>query len=379
MKKIGIITFFYNNYNYGGLLQAYALEKFINREMGNNCVAEQILYDNNAVKIALCDRALRFMCRGNIAKKIQKAIKRGTNIETKNQTKELEQTRLAMKEFALSRVVHSTRVYNEKDYKAAEDEYDVFICGSDQIWNPVAIRNAYLLKGIKKKKFSYAASIAAGDLKIPEKIKYRKALKDMDAISVREKSAAIRLQSILHRDVEVVVDPTFLLEPDEWISILQEKSVITEKYAFVYLLGKPSKELLDVLNSYKQSGGKVVTISGITEVKADISLGKSDPIDFLSLIKNADYVFTDSFHAVAFSVQFSTKFNVVKRQGAVINMSERISDFLEMVGLQNAFLTNLEDFTKQKVVFDFDKAHAAIKKEREKSISFLRINIERCI
>lgn len=377
MKRIGIISFYYKNHNYGGLLQAYALEKFINRNWSGECIAEQISFDKDIVPLSKFDRVLRFICRGNLLEKILgKKSKNGSKSRTEEE--KLNRTHKAMDRFAYESIAHSEKVYDENTFSNADTEYDMFICGSDQVWNPLAVRKAYLLIGLSKKKVSYAASIAAGELKRIEQITYKKALRSFDFLSVREKSSAEQLKKILRREIDVVLDPTLLLQPQEW-QMIAKKPEFDGKYVFAYFLSEPSEKIKRCIEDCREKGFSVVTIAGLNTRNGtqDIEIENCGPLEFLGLILNAEKVFTDSFHAMVFSVQFRTPFLISNRQHSKVDMSERIYSFVHLIGFENVVVKNVSDNNVLEYVYNFDQAHLAIDAERQKSIDFLSAAISK--
>lgn len=376
MIKIGIITFYYKNYNYGGILQAYALEKFLNQqEFSNKYSAEQICYDPLAVKLPVLERIFRFLCRGSFRKKFEKIILRIIQRWFK-QKKLLDitgQTLCCMDDFSNTMIKHSTRIYNENNYREFEYMYDVLICGSDQIWNPIAVRNAYLLKGIKKTKIAYGPSLAVECLKWPEKVKYKLALRNMNKISVREKSNQKELSKLLNKNVDVVVDPAFLLTKEHWYNLIKDEVLIKDKYVFVYSLGKLNPVFEQIIKKHKQDGGIIIAIAGVTDIDIDVDIHvhECSPIKFLSLINNAEFVITDSFHAVVFSIIYETKFLVANRIDAVSNMFGRIYDLLVLTDLTDACLTNNNNLDIHEVKYNFEYAYNKIERLKNDSIRFL--------
>ena len=116
---------------------------------------------------------------------------------------------------------------------------------------------------------------------------------------------------------------------------------------------------------------KVISISGMHSLSYFEVIKSCDPFQFLRYIEQAEVIFTDSFHAMAFSVQFKKKFLVGKRQSVKIDMSERINSFTKMIGMQSVVVSDISSYEKLKEEYDFDKAHKAIEYERDKSYDFL--------
>lgn len=333
--KIGIITFYYKNYNYGGLLQAYALSKVLENLTSGECSVEQICFDQHKDKIQPLDKITRVLCRTNIKKKL------GKKTDVKYKAEIPQYVKNSMSQFAEDYIPHTETVYSESSFASSQQFYDVYICGSDQIWNPVAVRNAYLLADIQKRKVAYAPSIAAGKLKLPERIKYKKYLCKFDSISVREKSAADQISKLLKKPVPVVLDPVLLLDSNEWDRLTQKCISSNGRYMFVYTLGKLDDVVLKVIEEYKRSGNTVRGIEGFSPKGSTNYCHECSPCDFINLIKGAEVIVTDSFHAMVFSVIYKKDFYIFGRKGSAVDMSERISDFLQMTHLEGRYKTEL--------------------------------------
>lgn len=320
--KVGIITHFYNTINYGGILQAYALCHFLEQERIDS---EQICYGENT------DHSIGIL--GRLAKATPKRIiQKGKTVlyrffcrKTKPKEyaflqKTLSERHAKFNLFSEKQVSHSIRVFDDTSITECVDNYDVFITGSDQVWNFSYFRPAYFLGFVpdSKPKFAYAASMGDTDLSSEQKGFLQENLNRFMAISVREKSTAIKLQELLHKPVEAVVDPTLLLDPDEWKDLCEER-IINNKYLFCYFISynRQSRELakefakqhdLQIAAVYMSNDGCVFRDMGF----ADIVIN-ADPAEFLSLIRYAEFVFTDSFHAVIFSNIFNKQYVVFKR------------------------------------------------------------------
>ena len=189
---------------------------------------------------------------------------------------------------------------------------EVFIAGSDQIWNPIVYNSDFYLRFVDQNsvKASYAASIGVSSIPITKRKYYYSLLHSFDRISVREEQAKNDLSCILNRkDIRVDLDPVFLLNKEEWGYLAdQVKKPIKGKYILMYILHVPKN--LNALSKWlkRKIGAKLVLIDlsgykGIT-IHCDQRLYNIGPIDFISLIKNSEAVITTSFHGTAFSLLF---------------------------------------------------------------------------
>lgn len=231
-----------------------------------------------------------------------------------------------------------TRRYNSyEELKADAPEADVYIAGSDQIWNTL-FRNGrdaafYLDFGKPEvKRISYAASFATPDV-VPEYREFvTKELKGIDSISIREKTSLPLLASLGRPDGVAVCDPVFLLNKEHWNNLVNNSTFTTpkEKYILLYLSdrGKNIEKIAKEMR--KQTGWKVYAVGGVTAPYADRNLTNVDPLEFVGLIRDAQFVVSNSFHATAISLIMGTKFCVVNR---IEGINERMKSVLEDYGL----------------------------------------------
>ncbi|MBQ8351565.1 MAG: polysaccharide pyruvyl transferase family protein [Clostridia bacterium] len=363
--KIGIITHYYKSRNYGGNLQAYALCEVL-RKLGNE--SEQISLSRTNNK--------------NIKGKISDLLNSVLRLKHISCIWNLRKRNKAIQHFNIHQIPHS-KVYHEKNIVHSANDYDVFITGSDQVWHPKACCDAYLLQFVPstKIKISYAASVATDQLTTEIKDWYQEAFQSFDAISVREESSAKLLSDISPCEIEVLLDPTLLLDKNDWNKILEE-SEIKEKYIFCYFLGADQKGREVALAYAREHGLKVVSLPHLLGAYrscdknyGDYQLYDVSPGKLLSLIKNAEHIFTDSFHAAVFSLIFEKQFNVFQRKGAE-TMSVRISSLLDLYDLTDMFcddiskvdLAYIESLASIQYQTEFEKFESA----KEQSIQYLK-------
>lgn len=336
MKKIGIITLYHNNINYGGLLQAYALAKFIN-SMGY--CAEQILTDF----ISSSDD--KFWNQGSgMLGSMNKFIKHCIYIFNK---KNFINRRATFQRFE-NKIPHSQCLYNKENIKDSNLIYDAFITGSDQVWNVSWYRPEYFLSFVENKpRISYSASM-------PNTLdnKYAKIVKEhldkFDSISVREKQTVSVLEELTEKKVKQVVDPTLLLDTKDWDKICT-KRLVNKPYIFCYLLStnRHTKKEIDKVARLKNM--QIVTLPNVGGINAydcvfgDIKLYNVSPEEFISLIKYSSYVITDSFHATVFSCLYRKQFVAISRAGKA-DMNSRLYSLLDMFDAKERFLNNETDY-----------------------------------
>lgn len=347
--KIGIITLFYKNNNYGGVAQAYALNKYF-LNLGYD--SELICYKKTKIDKSLRSENKRL--KGlifRIINKLKKILKIPIEkVLGKKYEKQLKKREEKLELFRNS-IPHSA-VYTTDNINEIENKYDFFVTGSDQCWNPGVIDNAYTFSFLDKKDkniFSYASSIAVTQFSDEYKTFIKKELQKYKNISVREKQSKKILSDITKKEVKLVIDPTLLLDRQEWDKMIDKKRIIKEKYIFSYMLGESTKQRKKIKEIAKKNNLKLVTIPYIKggnkfgfkiedykfgdEQMLDISFN-----DFLNLIKYADYIITDSFHAVCFSYIFKKEFYVFEKK-SLMSTNSRIYNLLDLFGVKDRIIS----------------------------------------
>lgn len=375
MKKVGIVTLYYKNYNFGGLLQAYALPKIIRKQFKID--AEQISFSLCAVDDGAVNNM--YIKKNNVI--YQMAIKIFAQIEKRNIT-----TRKRKFEQFMREIPHCEEVYDVHTIQECLSKYQVFICGGDQIWN---IRNGvdnlkvFTLRFAPEnvRKIAYAPSMAVLEMDSEGKECMEQGLSGLKAISVREKQSIELLKKVTNKKIEIVVDPVLLLNEEEWSKELREP-ILSKKYILCYLINDNVAQRKAIQKLAKKLQLQIVTFPHILANavrKCDLFFGDihdytSGPREFLGLIKNAEFVITDSFHACVFSMIFQTPFVVLERDRAGVrgNMNSRIYDFTEEYHLEKQLVTAEMIITMDKIPkIDFSFAYAHWKKRREESLEYL--------
>lgn len=350
--RIGIITHYYKSTNYGGNLQAYALCTYLKRK---GCHVEQICYKPKSVlktNYNIYEKCIRI---------IKELYSKWVNRRDLLICLMLYQRKRAIFQFNIA-IPHSSKVYTPSTIAQCKNDYDVFITGSDQIWHPNTICNAYLLNFVEQNgiRISYAASLAVRTL-LPKQIELLKnALPRYEKISVREKSAVNLLGECTNKKIDWVVDPTLLLTKGEWDNLCG-KRIIMGNYVFCYFLGEDINERKLAKKFAQKSNLKIVTIPYLNNHYrkcdnnfGDICLSKVSPNIFLNLIKYADYIFTDSFHGTIFSGIFNRHFVVFGRAGYA-EMDERIKSLLKLFNAENCFCNSDERISLEYIETIFSK------------------------
>lgn len=269
-----------------------------------------------------------------------------------------------------------------KTYASCDDlrndppKADVFVAGSDQIWN-TKLKNGtdasfYLDFGGKEtKKISYAASFATNSLREGTEDFVKGKLANLDSIAVREPSGVKLLESIGHSGT-LVCDPVFLLSSDVWSTEIPMMEGAGEKYVLVYDF-ECSKEVQSVAEKIaKEKGLKIFSIGPYPLEYTTKNFVNYGPDAFVSLVKNATYVVSNSFHATAFSFIFKRDMFVVKRADG---LNTRMQDLLSRYGLSDRLVDSNTSNDILLSHIDYDKVDSVLSAEIEQSKEWLRNNI----
>ena len=349
-NKIGIISFYYNNHNYGGMLQAYALCEFLNQSEFN---AEQICYVRNNKPLENAKnptkhdkhKIVKYFNPKNYLRFAKKKLYRFADkyhISNKPDWK----VRIEKFNKFQNSIPHSQEVYYKDTIEQSCKKYDKFIVGSDQVWNMAWTDDTYFLSFLndKKRKISYAASFGNTNFS-DEQLKFiKEKLLGFKAISVREEHSADVLKQILpEKSVEWVLDPTLLLEREDWDKLAAER-LIKKKYIVCYIFGEDDKLRNLVKQFAKDKKIKIVNIAHLYDyriTKSDIGFGdykfnNISPNEFISLIKYSECVFTNSFHACVFASVYHKNFFVFRRHD-LMDMTDRIYSLCQLFECQDNF------------------------------------------
>lgn len=384
MKKIAILTHYYQSKNIGGLLQAYALPAVLTK-LGY--LAEQLSFDYTFCTDSVKKKHLVFLVESITLKKLVCKIIRVVSTflckDIRPAPLSCVQPQSAIAAEFEQFIAHSAQIYDSTNVAQANVDYDIFITGSDQVFASYLLPfSAYYgeFTTPDKKVISYAAS---SDRKkfapLAEKLFIQK-LARLNAISVREKTLKEYIERITPYKATVVLDPTFLLSPQEWLKIANPTPVPQKPYIFCYFLGGKSAWQRKIAQAYADRYGYEVVhlpyIMGTLRL-ADRFLkgqGRYDvgPREFIALINGAQCVFTDSFHGLAFSINFGKNFYVFNRndQSGPDSMNARITDTLATFGLTERHITDKNAGLDNKPL-DSTHAHNVLAREKERSINWL--------
>ena len=305
MAKAGIITFLHND-NFGSSLQAYALQKTM-RDLGYECVHLDYQPDRN-------EKIRNLLASGNNLKLVLEGIRKK---QVKAGQAGAQRKSRAIPAFYEKYMQLSPRCRNRKELKEHSRDCDLLLCGSDQIWNPVWLNEAYFLTFADEKtpRIAYAASL--GVIRMPKASKARKIRKWTEgfrAISVREKEGAALLKQMTGKKADVMPDPVCLLSKEEWNEVAGKASA-GAPYMLCYFIGENPEYWRRVRELQDETGLQVL----VMPVNADSFscgyelLDGAGPAEFLAAVRDAACFCTDSFHGLVFGTIFETRTELIRR------------------------------------------------------------------
>lgn len=386
-KKIGILTTYYSK-NYGAALQAYAISKKLEM-MGYD--QELIQYKKEPPSFYTPMAILEAEKNRTISQKVMQKIN-NTIIKIKKLHRNDKGIALRNKMFDefvsdFLGLSHERYASEEEFIKAVPNmTYDVFLCGSDQIWNPI-VHNFdqvyYLNFKTRAKKVAYAPSVAFNQFTDREIRRICDSIQSIDYISVREKSTIVWLQPNLEKKVHLVIDPTFLLDKQEWLTLPTEKHP-HGNYILVYLLNynEQNSNIVELISRYaieKQYNILCLPYTNIkfpkkipTEYRYDIA-----PNDFIHLLNGAKCIITNSFHATALSINLNKPFFVVSSKNRNQGLQTRLSDLLEETKLENRKIFPDTDHIEDSHI-DYCAVNAVISAYRKNGEDYLHRALRDC-
>lgn len=363
-KKIGILTF-HNAHNYGAVLQAYALKTKLER-MGHE--AEVLNYRNkyiarNYKKVLHID----FWKRDVLPSRWGKVIREIRDVfyglpEWQRQWQVFE-------DFISQKLLAGdSRQLSLED--VAAKNCDVYVLGSDQIWARELTHGmdpAYFAQfAPERKKISYAASVPNGGIPENEKPYFKEYLQDLSYISVREEKLANAIRELTGREVDTVVDPTLLLEKDDYQPLLYKEPLKQGDYVFAYFVVE--NEVLSRLakRAAELMGCELIELhyKKTPQINGENMIFDAGPSEFLTYIRDAKMIVTNSFHGTVFSILFKKKFYSVYKENG------RIDNLLGFLGISECHIQSEEELVVDREI-DYASADEKLKAYRRQSVEYL--------
>lgn len=339
MTSAGVLTLD-GRYNYGNRLQNYAVHQLL---MSRNLEPRSIRFDRVPADIAIKEKlylALRGYGRHD------------------GQDKAREKMFDAFEQYVPS------RVFRYADRKRLDDYFDLFVIGSDQVWNPsfAGLSGLFFLPWAKKKKIALAASFGRSCLSKAYRARYAGWLRGIADLSVREEAGKGIVDDLIGREATVLLDPVFSLNADAWSAVSNDNVLPDYDYVLAYVLGAVSSSHLQELEeTARRYGSRLIMLSD----RAESSRISAGPSEFISLVKHSRCVLTDSFHASAFSAIYRKPLCLVQRQ-ELGNTSSRFVSLFDSLKIEPmSFEDALEGICR------YDGMDERIRQQNEMTNSFL--------
>lgn len=369
MKTIGIITY-HHYYNYGTMLQALALQEKV-EQLGYQAELIDFKQDNSLSRYEMLKLRIKRM---------------PVYIKERKKYRALADSREKIKEKnELFEQFYKTYLHvGKKKYTTTQQlmenppVYDGYVVGSDQTWNPFVANSpeAFFLPFVenKSKKGSYGPSLAVKLLSDEKEKEYRKKLSNFSFLSCREQDGAQLLSRITQKEVKCVLDPTLLLSAKEWGKYC-EFEIPKEPYILVYFLGEKSEHRRAVEKIQKLTNWKIISLPAayLEMENNDYKKVWGGPKEFLSLIRGAALICTDSFHGTMFSINFQRNFFSFCKSSDSEESSEnsRLYSALNIFGLSNRIIHNMDNLTAEDISIDYKNVIPILEEQRRDSIEYL--------
>ncbi|MEE8705856.1 MAG: polysaccharide pyruvyl transferase family protein [Oscillospiraceae bacterium] len=351
MKRILLVTLHSQNNNFGSVLQANSLYAYLTEAGYDVDILDyRPFYSNGAVslKAFLKKAAVNTLY-------LPQYIRRSQRFETLLKSEQL------------------TRKFTDiADVKKCASEYDIFMIGSDQVWNPHYLCGkdpTYFLDFVESpNKLSYAASIGTDNLTSEEIINIGKRISKFRFVSFREKRSVVQLKNVV-RNAEYVLDPVFLYSVEHY-KAMENKYIMHESgYILAYVIHKDPFIAEVIAKIAKELKKKVIQVGGFApKCKYNSFPRSAGPAEFLTLLDHADYVVTSSFHGTAFSHIYHKQFAVVMPHGNEL----RIENILQTAGTTDRVIKSLDDTSKILKPIDYDSVDIKINFMRNQSKNYLK-------
>lgn len=354
MKKVALVTCYFQP-NYGSQLQAYATQLIFDKlGVANETICIDGLQSeiNSAKYKYFLSRVWDINTVKDKFATVKKVVAEKVAIDEHKQNMATRRDMFAR--FSQTMFKISKKYHSKDELHAMAHNYAAFVVGSDQLWLPSNIAaDYYTLNFVPADVPKIALSTSFGVSALPDKQAKLAGefLKRLDHCSVREDSGKRLIKSVSDRDVPVVCDPTILFTADEWSEVIPQDRFIEEKYMFCYFLGNNPEQRDFVRRVKAATGYKIIQLQHCDEyIKSDVSFPdfapyNVGPAEFVQLIRDAEYVFTDSFHASVFSLLNHKKFFTFRRYNndGIVSTNGRLYSLLSLVEQNGRLLRGDED------------------------------------
>lgn len=357
MMRIGIITF-HRVINYGGVLQAYALQKVL-QKLCPSAEVEIVDYINIHFKRQYAPISMA-MFRHPRSLFMKLSLANYKRIRNKK-----------FYEFVGKYMTLGRKGINKDKLKSECKKYDKLVTGSDQVWNLECTGNdfTYFLEiDCSAQKYSYAASFALETLDPSYVARIKRCLKNFRNISVREDAGRKIVEDLLGIQVDIMPDPTLLLEVEEWKLLEKKLDGLPEKYNLIIQMGGDIDRLQGHMKKISQNLPVVYINLSQRPVKGMINICTASPEEWLYIINHAENIVTNSFHGCVFSILFRKVFYYELTKDK--NSNSRIITLAKTLGLEEC---NVDLLYKNQIKpsIDYEIVELKIQELRQKAKKYL--------
>ena len=360
-RKTAIITF-NQAINFGAVLQMYALQNVLKTQVG--------------VKADIINYKSKSLSKTYEKKKFSELISPRMMYHILFNNGYIRFNFKGFESFLSNNLEMTSEVSTKKDLSGLNDLYDYFITGSDQVFNPYCsgFDGNYFLSFVSDKnmKFSYAASVGLENIPVELENYYKDYLNSFCRISIREITGANEIKRVCGIECSTNIDPTLLLDKSDWEKLMADlPSNADTPYLLLYALSEDKNMLKFAKTIAKRKKLKVIYINDrLFRPKGMLSLRNVSPEQWLRLFANANSIVTNSFHGIAFSINFEKEFYPFYLNKNT-RVNSRIRDLLDLLNLQSLVINDNND-TLMNENIDYSEAREILKNEKNKSISYLR-------
>lgn len=368
MKRI-VLTTFFKAEHYGAVLQAYALQSVL---QDKGFYVEILNYRDYAIE----NKCRPVKLKRNEFYSFLRACISFLLFYKKNKTRH--KNFIQFQKLYLQ--IGKTEYWSVESIKENPPRADVYITGSDQVWNTEitkGISDVYTLHfGAENiQRISYAASIGGVQIRTEDEKALQEKLKKINSLSVREKTAKKALEKLLpEKTITVTLDPVLLRTKEKWEEDLTDLKKNKEKYILTYQI-EENKEYKKTVNDLSlKTGLKVIDFKKWKRYANELYCAYTDgPLEFINLIRHAEYVITNSFHGTVFSIIFHKKFWVFPN----CQTGSRITDLLDLLNISDRTIYAYDEFLLKKYNqnIDYERVDTILEKERAKSLEWLDLSL----
>jgi hypothetical protein len=385
-KNVGLAVVTYKD-NFGSALQTYATQTVI-RNMGFNTG----IFDITGVHKEINKKKIKYYITRvfqsdefkYLLENLKSRGRKKANVKNDKYAENMRVRHAKYTEFNNKWLEFKPHVKSWKELTEQSSKCDYVVVGSDQLWRPSNIAGEFFtLEFVPENVKKVAFSTSFGVSELPKSLHKhaRNYLNRIDDISVREDTGKNIVLNLTGREIPVVCDPTMMLDAQQWMEIQDKEPIIKEKYILCYFMGDNPVHREFAQKLKKATGYKIVgLLHGATYIPSDEDFADEAPYDigpgeFINLIRNAEYMCTDSFHGTVFSILNSTEFFTFRRYSDTSEFStnDRIHTLLKWTGLSERLLYGTEDvkeYYNRRI--NFTEALSKVQQKREDSFDYLK-------